>query len=452
MNASVKSVVLAVALAMPTGLRAQLGIVGGPSRLGNPNLTSTCSTAGNYDEGETNAAASEHASDAGASGNDGRAGDSQFRAFLHRLQVHGTLSQGFIYGSGNNYLTMNTNDGSARWSEGALNVSSAITENFHAGVQIHSYIMGQIGRGNLQVDWAVGDYRVKEWLGFRGGKFKAPMGLFNEIQDTDTLYNWALLPQSMYEAEYRSYNIPVVGGEIYGTFRPRKGGRVEVQLFGGRRSVANNDGSDLLAYQLYGIEIRNVSGYTWGGDLKWMTPIRGLTGAASLDRTREFIPDAPWPINPFGVPLVLKIDSVFSREIFSVEYRRGKIDLIAEGKYEPHWVANNNVSDGYSPRNAWYVMGSYRPRAKVALGSYFSRVWGTGFIATFSWPFYNPINPAFYSNDTVVNARYDLNHYFYVKLEGHYIDGDLAAFFPETNPDGLQKVTRLAIARVGFTF
>ncbi len=29
------------------------------------------------------------------------------------------------------------------------------------------------------------------------------MGLFNEIADTDTLFNWALLPQSIYEAEYR---------------------------------------------------------------------------------------------------------------------------------------------------------------------------------------------------------------------------------------------------------
>jgi hypothetical protein len=55
-------------------------------------------------------------------------------AFWHRLQVHGTLSQGFIYGSGNNYLTLHSNDGSARWSEGAINVSTAIRDNFHAGI------------------------------------------------------------------------------------------------------------------------------------------------------------------------------------------------------------------------------------------------------------------------------------------------------------------------------
>jgi len=52
----------------------------------------------------------------------------------------------------------------------------------------------------------------------------------------------------------------------------------------------------------------------------------------------------------------------------------------------------------------------------------------------------------------VANARYDINRFFYVKLEGHYIDGDLAAFYPGTNRNGLQKITRLGIARVGFVF
>lgn len=135
-------------------------------------------------------------------------------ALWHRFQVHGTLSQGFIYGSGNNYLTMDTSDGTAKWSEGAVNASVPIRDNFRAGVQVHSYLMGQLGRGTVQVDWAYADYRLKEWLGFRAGKLKAPLGLFGEVEDTDTLYNWAMLPQSVYEAEYRSYNVPVLGGEL----------------------------------------------------------------------------------------------------------------------------------------------------------------------------------------------------------------------------------------------
>ena len=390
--------------------------------------------------------------DSGSGGPDGNAAPS--RSFWRRLQFHGTLSQGFIYGSGNNYLTMDSNSGSARWSEGAVNLGMAITDNFHVGIQLHSYIMGEIGRGNLQVDWAFADYRVKEWLGFRGGKLKAPMGLFGEIEDTDTLYNWALLPQGMYEAEYRSYNVPVVGGEIYGNIRLPVGGSVTYQIFGGQRGVTSNDGSPLLTWQLYGIEQGADSGYAYGGDIKWKTPIRGLTAGISYDNARQYVPHAYWApaFNPYGVPIYLAIDSAISREIYSIEFQHKKLYLAAEGKHEPHFVANNGVAVGTSPRNAWYVMGAYHVTDKLTAGSYFSRVVGTGFNSTFTWQYYDPTNPLYYGNDTVANVRYDFNRFLYGKLEGHYIDGELGPFFPGDNPNGLQRITKLVIARIGFTW
>jgi hypothetical protein len=370
-----------------------------------------------------------------------------------QLQVHGTLSQGFVYGSGNNYLSMDTKNGSAKWSEAAINVRTALGDNFHVGAQLHSYFLGELGRGTAQVDWAFADYRTSPWLGFRGGKLKAPLGLFGEVEDTDTLYNWALLPQGMYEAEFRSYNVPIVGGEVYGSVKRRRN-RISYQMFGGRRSPAGNDGGWLLAWQLYGIEEKSMAGYTYGADLKWETPIPGLTAGLFFDRSRVIAPDSYWPVNPYGIPLNLKIDATFGREIYSLQFQHGKLDLAAEGKHEPHWVANNNVPvlPGGSPRNAWYVMGAYHFTPKLTAGSYFSRVWGTSFVETFRWTYYDPTKPEFYSNDTVVNARYDLNRFFYLKLEGHYIDGHLGAFFPATNPNGLQKVTRLAIVRIGATF
>lgn len=392
---------------------------------------------------------------AGDTGGDG-ADSAPARDFWRKFQFHGNLDQSVAHGSGNNYLTMDTNDGTAKWTEGSVNLSFPITENFHAGVQVHDYMMGQLGRGNLMLDWAYGDYRVKNWLGFRGGKIKAPMGLFNETSDNDVLHNWALLPQGVYEAENRSYNIPVVGGAIYGNIDLPVGGNIAYQLFGGQRSVSSNDGGFLLARQLYGIVVSNESGYTYGGAIKWRTPIKGITAGISFDNARVIDPDALWPANanPYGVPVVLAIDVAISRQIYSVEYRRGKLDLAAEGKIEPHWVANNGVpvSPTGSWRHAWYVMGDYHLTGKLTAGSYFSRTTGTGFVATFAWASYDPNNPNYYSNDTVANARYDINRFFYIKLEGHYIDGDLAAFFPGTNPNGLQKVTRLGIARLGFVF
>jgi len=436
MRAAVKSaLLLALVLGLTSGLRAQSG---SPVAAPQPDRTALANAASSGDS---------------ASG----AGPNEKWRLVHALgqhfQVHGTFSQGFIYGSGNNYLSMDTNDGSAKWSEAAVNVRTALRDNLHVGMQLHSYFMGQLGRGTAQIDWAFADYRLRDWLGFRGGKLKAPLGLFGEIEDTDTLYNWALLPQCMYEAEFRSFNVPVVGGEIYSSVRTRRN-RFTLQLFGGRRSDATNDGPLLLAWQLYGIQLGSDAGYTYGADLKWETPIKGLTASVFYDRSRLIAPHAFWPVNPYGTPLYLNIDSTIAREVYSLRFQRGKVDLAAEGKHEPHWVANNNVPvlPSGSPRNAWDVMGTYHFTNKLAAGSYFSRVWGTSFIDTFRWPYYNPSKSEFHGNDTVVNARYDINRYFYLKIEGHYIDGYLGAFFPVTNPNGLQKVTRLAMTRFGFTF
>ncbi len=398
-----------------------------------------------------------HSSDSGVgSGGGGPLPEEPSYSWWRRFQIHGTFSQGFIYGSGNNYLTLDTNSGSVKWTEGAINISTALTDNFHVGAQAHSYMMGQIGRGNLQLDWAFADYRLRDWLGFRGGKVKAPMGLFNEIEDTDALYNWALLPQSMYEAEYRSYNVPVVGGAIYGRRRLGRGGSISYQFFGGRRGVDSNDGSPLLTYQLYRINQGAMYGYGYGGNLRWETPIRGLTAVVSAEKTRQRAQHAEWPaaFNPYGIDLVLDIDSVIRREVLSLQYQRGKLELAAEGKYEPHWVSNNGipVSLDNAPRNAWYVMGAYHVTQKLTMGSYFSRVWGTSFNETFRWVYYDPSKPEFYSNDTVLNARYDFDRHWYLKLEGHYIDGRLGGFFPATNPNGYQRITRLLILRGGFTF
>jgi len=457
MQGNFKLAVLAIVLGLTPGLRAQLSIPD-PSPSPHANLDSvTLNLAAVEDErGSSGATAASDSADSSASGGSGGEKTGLAHAFLQRVQVHGNLAQSVVYGSGNNFLTMDTNDGTAKWTEGSINLRTAITENFHAGVQVHDYMMGQLGRGNVMLDWAYGDYRVKQWLGFRGGKIKAPMGLFNDTSDTDVVHNWALLPQGFYEAEYRSYNIPVIGGEIYGNVKLPVGGEVAYQLFGGQRSVASNDGTFLLTRQLYGIVISADSGYTYGGDIKWRTPIKGFTAGVSFDNSRPFTPHALWPANanPYGVPLVLRIDSAISRQIYSVDYQRGKLELAAEGKIEPHWVANDGVPvlPTGSWRHAWYVMGAYHVTGKLTAGSYFSRSTGTSYIATFSWAAYDPSNPNYYSDDTVVNARYDINRFFYVKLEGHYIDGDLNSFFPATNPNGLQKVTRLGIARLGFVF
>jgi hypothetical protein len=99
---------------------------------------------------------------------------------LENLQFHGFATQGFLFSSHNNYLTMKSSDGSLQWTEGALSVSDTLSDKLRVGLQIHMYEMGQFGGPNVVIDWASGDYKFDDRLGFRAGKVKVPFGLYND--------------------------------------------------------------------------------------------------------------------------------------------------------------------------------------------------------------------------------------------------------------------------------
>jgi hypothetical protein len=90
------------------------------------------------------------------------------------------------------------------------------------------------------VDWASGDYRVNEYLGFRGGKVKTVTALFNDSQDVDAVYLWILLPQSMYPIDNKSFLLSHLGGEVYGDL-PLPGGRSGSMQYRGYAGQANLD-------------------------------------------------------------------------------------------------------------------------------------------------------------------------------------------------------------------
>jgi hypothetical protein len=96
---------------------------------------------------------------------------------LSGIEIHGFVTQGFLYSSHNNYLTMQSSSGSVQWTEGAVSFSDALTDNLRAGIQLHMYQLGQLGGPNIQVDWASGDYRVNDYFGIRAGKVKTAVGL-----------------------------------------------------------------------------------------------------------------------------------------------------------------------------------------------------------------------------------------------------------------------------------
>src|SRR5262245_23082277 len=70
------------------------------------------------------------------------------------IGVHGFVQQGFSATDENNFLTMETTDGSGAMTDAGFNVSSNLTRRFRVGAQVYVRNIGELGNGNLEVDWA----------------------------------------------------------------------------------------------------------------------------------------------------------------------------------------------------------------------------------------------------------------------------------------------------------
>jgi hypothetical protein len=378
-----------------------------------------------------------------------------FNVAGRQVQIHGSLSEGFAYSNDNNYLTMNTSRGSF-FTEGGLSASSQITDKLRVGVQVYDRYIGQLGKGKVYLDWALVDYRWKDWIGFRAGKVKTSLGLFTDTQDQEFLHTWALLPQSLYPVDLRSVSIAHVGGDIYGNINIKRGGSLSYVAFGG--SVP----ADPRGGYLYGIEAvgaklsTSVMGRSAGFDLRWSTPISGLMVGTSLVYNH---------INFSGTlgasPLPLAYSTTLDRvTAYYGEYTRGNFRADAEYRNQTRRSevtaqipSRPVVLRPGSEEPAWFISGAYRLSKRVEVGSYYSHYHVT---------LYSPVTPVTgpgrdHIFDKVVSVRLDLARFWDFKIEGHFMNGvgspaQAHGFYPQENAQGLQPQTNMLVIRTGWYF
>jgi hypothetical protein len=356
---------------------------------------------------------------------------------LEGIQIHGFATQGLLFSSANNYLTMKSSDGSLAWTDGAVSLIDSLSSNLRVGIQLHMYQLGELGGPNIQVDWASGDYKINDRLGFRGGKVKTVLGLFNDSQDIDSLHLWILLPQSMYPADNKSFNLSHLGGEAYGSLPlgERAGmlqyngyaGECDLDLTGGYVKIAADDGL---------IFTKAPGGKIYGGDVRWTTPVRRLTIGTSAHS------QAVDGTAPNGGQHIAR----FSTTSEYAQFEKGKFYFAGEYQRAPVSVILT-IGPAVIPlpldQRAWYVMGSYQFSERLQFGSYYSH---------FVYAAQNTSLPANYSKDWVVTGRWNFNSYFYAKLEGHFLDGTALGYYTSTNPTGLKARSNMLAAKIGFSF
>jgi len=352
------------------------------------------------------------------------------------IAVHGFVSQGFLFSSNNNYLSMKSSDGSPQWTDAVVDISDPIAEKLLVGIQLRMYQLGQFGGSNVQVDWASGDYRVNDHFGIRAGKVKTVWGLFNDSQDVDPAFLWILLPQGSYSIDHKSFYLAHIGGDVYGEIPlGKRAGTLHYDGYAGQATVDLNDGYIKQFADIGLLFTNSLGGKTYGGDLRWETPLSGLTIGSSADVQAV---DGTAPTGSIHVPPTLT-PSMYA------EFSRGKIYLAGEYDRIPisATVIGSSVFPFIEDGRSWFAMGSYRLSKKVQVGSYYSHYVNKAADTT---------QPANYSKDWVVSGRYDFNAYFYCKVEGHFLHGTALGYYTSTNPNGLAPTSKMLAAKIGFSF
>jgi hypothetical protein len=388
----------------------------------------------------------------------------EFKLFDRAVQVHGFASQGFIYTNQNNWLTMHTSQGSGAFTDFGANVSMQVTDKFRIGTQVYDRNLGNLGEWHPSVDWAIADYKFKPWFGIRGGKVKTVLGLYNDTQDLDFLHTFALLPQSVYPTDLRETTIAHMGGDIYGKVAlPHHLGDVSYTAYAGHRSDSIYSGYPYLLSQ-YAVQISSYGGLQYGGDLRWNTPLRGLLIGAS--RMNEDITGKGSAVSPFnpnaGVAPYYESSKADWTNQFYGEYARGKWRLDAEyRRYLRDQIIWNGTSEAEGDVRGWYFSAAYRLTKRLEIGTYYSHYSLTtafgGAFAAFSPNQTDTSLPGNHIYDKAITGRFDLNRFWNVKIEGHFMDGyaDNAypdGFYPQVNPQGLKPHTNALVLKTSVNF
>jgi hypothetical protein len=339
------------------------------------------------------------------------------------VEVHGFVSQGAIKTTKNNYLTANSKRGSFEFTEVGLNVSKQLTEKLRVGLQLFAYELGPLGNYEPRFDWYYLDYRFRDFLGLRAGRTKIPFGLYNDSADIDAARVPVLLPQSVYPVNNRDYLLAQTGGELYGNVKVGAGGALEYRAYGGTLDLKAPQSSA-------GITIEDIDvPYVVGGRLMWLTPLDGLSVGASYQALRF---DWTYNIEPAVVSLLqmqgvlpadfmgtLPVELRVKLWVASAEYQAG--DLLVAAEYS-RWIANlkskvPTLLPEDTTNERYYVMGSYRVTPWFTPGAYYS-----GYYANVD----ERHGRAAYQHDVAGTLRFDVNQYWLVKLEGHWMHGTAA--------------------------
>jgi hypothetical protein len=372
------------------------------------------------------------------------------------IYVGGFVSQGYLNTEDNDYLLADASDGSGEFNEAAVIVAAEPTDRIHVGIQLLSRDFGREESPSVVVDWAYGDWRWRDQLGFRAGKIKLPYGLYNQARDVDMLRTSVLLPQSVYAEQDRELLLAYEGVGLYGnlllgawgdldyevmagSLNVPQAGHIEIERSLGQAATASRGEVARRTAELYGLPADSASAsvamiqdadlsvpWILGGAVVWNTPVQGLrlgttnmVGDAEVDgRVRYDVLLRDGGQVPSHLPRTVVVDEDLDlRTVLtgSLEYQRGAWTLASE-------ISRMRFGDISSL--GWYASLGWRASERWALQTYWSTYYpdhddrgGASFRARglpehYAW-----------QHDLALAVRLDVGAHWLLKFEYHEMDG-----------------------------
>lgn len=361
---------------------------------------------------------------------------------LADIEIHGFLSQGYIKTTRqNDFPVSNSGKGSFNFNDFAINFSKEIVPGLRAGLQLLAMDRGSYGNDKVTLDWAFGDYRLTDWLGFRAGKIKMPLGLYNESRDNDALRTFIFLPENEYYDYERDSVNAITGASVYGSVDLGTPGTVNYQLQIGTTPIPV-DGASARNYSAYISTVEAPltttdikAGTAFVHHLEWRTPVDGLRTTFSglhnsFKGTATGIYTDPNTAATTAVNASWKFDKLH-RYLFGLEYTFKDLVLAAEYQLDDYTVTaeyHNPLIENFVSKqqsDGWYVSATYRFTDWFELGGYYYEIYadrhhrdGSTFMdigVGADWQTWQ--------KEKVLTLRFDPIRNLVLKLEGHLIDG-----------------------------
>lgn len=353
------------------------------------------------------------------------------------FRVHGFLSQGYFLTSENNIFGSSKDGGSFGFTEAGLNASWSLTADLRLAGQLLFRRAGVGHENDVDLDFGLLDYSIHSTadylLGARLGRFKNPLGFYNDTRDFVFTRPTILLPQSIYFERTRELSLSADGGLLYGEYRggwgnffleigmgfPR-GNNLDTELALLRSDYPGDTQSELsyigrLLYDLEGGKYRMAISSAW----------------VDTRYDPKFLPPEDLPSLKF----------LFKPIIFSAQFNEAKISLTSEYAIRPiETTMLDNNSNRTTTGESYYLQAEYRfnpswqaiLRYDVLYNNRDDRD-GKKFQAATGLPAYSQ-----FAKDWTFGVRYNVNPSFMVAAEYHYVNG--TAWLPiQDNPDPLDR-------------